>query len=1011
MGAADAQSAYNALAHYFGLRSRDAFLNSVQGGDASKTNPSSTESPVSGFLSEIFGDRTKFLSASDIFKNKLQDKVSDDTVKNTVCITAKNVEEAKNVSDVGLTNAYNNSSDYQGWGKKGDGTYTIGDITTVDNVAGNVTAYQVFPADTGLDIVDTDIISLFMNSLTTFEMSRAVPYLDVKVVGLANFVEKGTNFSSAPDFSLGRFLGAGENDPLMAKFSGDLSSARAKAEKLAVVAGMEVFTSPQTLVNAQKVSYDKNVGGRIDAFRPFMSIMGLKISDTGVNAATMSYKSADMTLKLFDKGRLSEVAPFVTPRRDGNVRFEITYGWSHPDGNLLGRASDAQADQRLGRLIDAMRVTESYVLVNSSFSFTDDGGVDITLKLAMDATSDIFNTDVASVSLMPNASGSFGSISLVELANRLESISSAFRNASDSAGGSVKLPQFLGSPSLDGLLTLNKDTLKALREFASKHTNSKKGSLASAASDLLDIIGKKSEKNSSFGDGKVSAIIKTRKQQAVDFIKDLQSTPDPFLLPTPMSVPATDLSKAGLNGEGDPSKSNQTYVSYGKLVLKLLVDAIKPDANTELQVVFSAFNQNAAAMFDHNIAQFPISLSLLQEDLKEEFEKRHVFTIDAMLRFIAEKHIQFPGSKAYGLSKIFQPNARDEKDPQGKFTEELKKKYGKDGDAIGIGEAQRENLDAIYGVGTRAAPAFTVPRVSMRVVTRKLEGSAGESKKVVRIFFSDAAAGRVMSTAEMVSSMMQKGFFTKDSISTAAFRGAQHSRAYDKIFEELVKKNVIAKLSDKIAAVKPTVRDNKAVNSVSELVDASVSPDTNDVVKSQIKERLNKSYVVLTADQQNGKTIKSILLDGSPYFFHGTMGSGIIDANLSSEQNDNLTSMYLAQRFSGQGSQPTAPRSLTMPFETHPARLGLTLWGCPLVKLAQKYFVDMGTNSTLDNFYVITKVDHEIDAGTFKTTVDMVPYDIYGKFLLAFDKVVDAFTQAVVLDIAGPLKEKAKTRK
>ena len=100
----------------------------------------------------------------------------------------------------------------------------------------------------------------------------------------------------------------------------------------ATVAGMEVFTSPQTLINGNEPHYDigpqrtvilpdgsreegsRTPAGRqtsvIDRFRPFMSLNSFNVN-VSPTMGMMSYKTAEMELVLHDRSRLSEISPFV----------------------------------------------------------------------------------------------------------------------------------------------------------------------------------------------------------------------------------------------------------------------------------------------------------------------------------------------------------------------------------------------------------------------------------------------------------------------------------------------------------------------------------------------------------------------------------------------------------------------------------------------------------------------------------------------------------------------------
>jgi hypothetical protein len=45
--------------------------------------------------------------------------------------------------------------------------------------------------------------------------------------------------------------------------------------------------------------------------------------------------------------------------------------------------------------------------------------------------------------------------------------------------------------------------------------------------------------------------------------------------------------------------------------------------------------------------------------------------------------------------------------------------------------------------------------------------------------------------------------------------------------------------------------------------------------------------------------------------------------------------------------------------------------GYPLAQYGQKFYIDMGTGTTADNFYYVVGITHTISAGTFKTQLTL----------------------------------------
>lgn len=79
-----------------------------------------------------------------------------------------------------------------------------------------------------------------------------------------------------------------------------------------------------------------------------------------------------------------------------------------------------------------------------------------------------------------------------------------------------------------------------------------------------------------------------------------------------------------------------------------------------------------------------------------------------------------------------------------------------------------------------------------------------------------------------------------------------------------------------------------------------------------------------------------------------------------------------------------------------------------MVKLTQKFFVDFATGTTLDNYYHVTSVTHTVANGEYKTTVQMKPYDAYGKFANIQDDLEKLLIKSAIAEVATKKKNKKK---
>jgi hypothetical protein len=956
----DARRAYNELAKYFGLRARDAFLNAADGKSDGGAGPGD-KNPKSEFLNAIFSQSTSGFADNAKLSDLAKNLVSDDFCAITQDGTKFDKIDYKKKSD-------------QGWGV-GTGNVKISDFAAI-NDEGNVMALQIFPINVGLDITDTEITSLFLNSLNTLSISQAVPYMDVQLITAVP--EGDGNFKSAPKMSLGKFLGAGDesNDAMLGRFTQNPAVKGANDATLGTVAGMEIFTTPQTLVDSTNVSYSREKGGPIDKFRPFMAIEGITITDSFSGAGTISYKSAEMNLILFDKGRLNEISEFVAPRRDPNVKFQITYGWSHPDGGNLSRPADSDAEARIGTLVDSMRVSELYTLVNSNYNINADGTVNIGLTLSMDATNQIMSKTLMGTAF---SISSTQGINVNDLNRQLEDIKNTFADVVFPGNARIDLPTFVQSPDIGSIISMDSESVKKLRQFANRLRQSKKlpASVRSEAATLMAIFGKR---------GTRKTLVKGREDQATGFVNFLRKTADPYLRfgSSKYGVQEAHFKGGRIKKREDEAgeAKKQTYVSYGKLMLSVLTPVLSgPD--TDLQFFFSSFNANAAAVFDYNIAQFPIELNDFEKELKEFLKKRAQVTIDDFVRFVSEKFLTFDGARAFGMSNVVKPNERKEVGSTQSVASKATRRLfsSKDpADALKLQKIQRDNLLAIYGQ-KRKRPLYVKPRVSMRIVTRK--SSSDPSKSVTRVYFQDLTAGQQTTTAQALIDLMRSGVTDEPDYSSTVKdkkRTPRHNEAFSGNLKKLVDLKYIVKASDQ-----NTNDDEKVKDAIKKSLEDKLKGNDKDARIKEILDSLDQKYFLNT----DAPSLRKFFFENSPYLLHGTEASGIIEASMSAEADDNLTSIFLAQRYSGKGDLSAPQQSTNLPFMVHPATLSITTFGCPTLNLAQKYFVDYATNTTLDNYYNVVSVSHKIDATGYTTSAELKPANAYGSYANIEDRLAD----------------------
>jgi hypothetical protein len=265
----------------------------------------------------------------------------------------------------------------------------------------------------------TDDISLFLNHIPSYFASRMVPYFDLEMqlprdpgdVRVANkkiietfldrpsiirFLEGSYPRSPMAVFQApepARSQGANGRlsrvdqlmlatvvSPQAARNSGAKTGAPGAVPRVeeAYIAGMEMFTTPQTLVNMNTLKGDgKNRLNDVKPFLPPATLVSANITQQP-QGITIT-RQATVELKIHDKARLAEFSEFLRGQAgSADITFWITYGWLAPRGTI-GLSSDDDAYAKF--INEKMLVKHAFMVKNVSYSFDEMGQVNVKLDL------------------------------------------------------------------------------------------------------------------------------------------------------------------------------------------------------------------------------------------------------------------------------------------------------------------------------------------------------------------------------------------------------------------------------------------------------------------------------------------------------------------------------------------------------------------------------------------------------------------------------------------------------
>lgn len=234
--------------------------------------------------------------------------------------------------------------------------------------------------------VASDYCNVFFNAIDSINMSLCVPYFRMNIVD--RFAKKKGRYSK---LSLAAFLRQSsdptgdkifyEAEPLIYNTSRSVQ----KKIKSGKVVGMETFFAPQTLLpDPTEILSDPR---RLDTSVPLLSLNSFSIGIESVGIALLSKKTADLSITLHDRSRLTDISPLVSIGNFSSLYFEIEWGWTHPHG-------EAKFDNPVARYLNSLRYREVFAPISYNMSMGENGAMTINIRLIGGTSVDAVNGSI-----------------------------------------------------------------------------------------------------------------------------------------------------------------------------------------------------------------------------------------------------------------------------------------------------------------------------------------------------------------------------------------------------------------------------------------------------------------------------------------------------------------------------------------------------------------------------------------------------------------------------------------
>lgn len=817
---------------------------------------------------------------------------------------------------------------------------------------------------------NVNAVTIFMNALPSIEISRCVPFLEVvfqfsrpptdadgriQAPGLIKFIDGAEVANGTRRILLDSSVVKGTN------------SVGRQQEYTAV--GMEVFTAPQTFVNADEDKSQSAHGSDRrsvpiqDKFRPMMTFKSLTV-EIVPTTGFMCFKTAKMDFVLHDKSRLAEVADFIRPDLYGNTEILIEYGWSHPD--------PPSANNMYANLLNGMRCKEKYGIINTSMQFDEAGQAVISLSLAMRGAND-FRTETIS-------SDETGVSDIIrQVRNLTEQVGELRRRVfqSNSIGTrEVRGVQVLDAASdSNGQLLLTPELRTELANFRAALRNTQNPSARALLGALNNLYG---------ADGRRGQTTQLRSTIQANIARKLarlsRGGVEAFSAsPTANYPEGRAAGRRYISYSGDVAREiNQAdqelrtlgvrpSVTLGSLFLAFVGQPLALSRKfDDVQLIFYPFNSYAGFARTLNIANFQVDTRyFLREYTRyrmENISRAGDMSLQDFLSFVSSTIIEDPAAPSYGL-----------RNPSGTGRPWWTTPSD---NAVGSGEAQSTATDSLalqtrieqLLSGPNGTPdgSFKLPQLDYFIeciprTTRALPEGAN----------SDTASG---------VSILRVHIFDK------------HTTSYDTQAALLE-----ANREDELRSIRPVPTQQGGNPGVSQ----SHAMEANSIIQAAqnaglITQIPNSNPPIYRINGGPAK-LREFMMKTSPYILVGAQGTAVKNAALSTQQNAQLSTVNLLRSFHSDPLEPNGESPGGLPLQVIPCDLSIPSLGCPLLEYGTKFFVDFKTGTTIDNFYYVTGISHRIEAGVFTTDAKFSPYDGWGKYRSLIDTIKNA--QTILNDI------------
>lgn len=868
-------------------------------------------------------------------------------------------------------------------------------------------------------------LPIFFGGIPPIEMSRCVPYLDVKIistdfgeidrlnqVSFMRFVKNGPN----GEYTTYDGIGALNNT---ADIIGEQTSKSGTKNK---VSNMNIFTSPQTMANANinrmngEGTFDQTIETSLfgaknqnnpvyEPISPFLTLKSFDVSITGAGAGLFASKSGSLKLILHDRSRMKDLAPLLATDRFATTKIQIEFGWNHPDGTVGG-------ENIIGQYLDGLKDIHIYQVVGSDYSFGDGGAVDITVKLVaygfrenkkvhcgagpfvpINSLTDLIETAVFQLNSKINQDKDYPPEVRQKL--KLNARSARSLNSIVTWEEWKFISEYLGKDkSKDELLNIIKAVLSP--EVDDDNSNL-------AAENALRTVLNKDENKETLIRSMFGKIFGLRRDYSTPFVYSFHKN-----LNTDV-IGLIDYKSANRSSIVDKYRifrnSNKKYtnlkddkpVTLGKLLMSFVGWPLASTcAYDEVQMIFYPLNHHAGLARGHTTASLPIPLNRVEEMLIDQINKNSHITVETFVNLLERKLIRDRALPAYGFSEITSlsqiERLKDNKTPDQKFWSMIQILVDTNGQGLNESDETDKQIKSLVDKTIRSGTDLTAGNSEA-----SFNATPDNIKPRIRELYNDHIT-KLKNSIDTEIRAKCKSYYEKDGLGLAEPKFVPPNLAM--VFETVPAidiQNVVegSFVSNLWEGVKNGIGlENNESNGLTEKTilrihvydEESVSSPEDATLLSAINNKSASSQIIgKNKDEESIRELidklsfgemKEYIKRNVPTLVYGASTSTVKSLSVSANTSGDLANVLMIEAYGGLQNGQVDGQSYDTSFEevvVFPNTVSVGMLGMPMISRGTTLFIDFGTNTSLDGIYTVTSVSHNIGPGEFSTTLQLSP--------------------------------------